>query len=401
MDRTSAEWAPGVDPAGLSRVLRSAHATFRETGRAPTRLRPIIAESWQRSAGSGVDPDGAPPLPTGADDDLHTYRDAHPMAQVMPVVRRLLVTDAAANDMLVAVGDAQGRLLWVEGDRTLRARAEAMSFVEGARWAESDAGTNAPGTAVAVDAPIQIFAAEHYSAAVHPWSCSAAPVHDPATGQLLGVIDVTGGDHVAAPQMLTLVRAAATAAESDLLVRRADRPTPPAAHGPEPDDLSLHTFGDAGGVLRRGTMRVPLSLRLLESLLVLTTTPEGLTTDGLAAAVYESPPSAVTVRAEMTRLRRALGDDVLASRPYRLRTPVRTDIDELRRLLDMGAYYRALALYRGPVLAASTAPAVLELREEVATTVRDALLSDADAELLAEFARAHADDDVEVWETIR
>src|SRR5690625_2080601 len=122
--------------------------------------------------------------------------------------------------MIVAVGVAYGRLLWVEGDRHLRGRAESMSFVEGARWSESDVGTNAPGTALAVDSPVQIFAAEHFAAVVHPWSCSAAPVHEPITGELLGVIDVTGGDHVAAPHMLTLVRAAVSAAESELVIRR-------------------------------------------------------------------------------------------------------------------------------------------------------------------------------------
>jgi transcriptional regulator of acetoin/glycerol metabolism len=66
-----------------------------------------------------------------------------------------------------------------------------MNLAEGALGG-SGAGTNAIETAVVVDHGVEIFAAEHFNAVVHAWTCSAAPVHDPETGRLLGVIDVTG-----------------------------------------------------------------------------------------------------------------------------------------------------------------------------------------------------------------
>ena len=150
------------------------------------------------------------------DDDLLAYRAAHPLAPVLPVIRRLLVEDAEADRMIVAVTDAARRMLWVEGDRRLRARAEAVHFVEGARWSEEVAGTNAPGTALALDHAVQICGSEHYRCPVQNWSCSAAPVHDPVTGVLPGAIEVTGGDHVASPHVLTLVRATVAAVESEL-----------------------------------------------------------------------------------------------------------------------------------------------------------------------------------------
>lgn len=78
------------------------------------------------------------------------------------------------------------------------------------------AGTNAPGTALAADHAVQIFAAEHYNRQVQRWSCAAAPLHDPRTGRLLGAVDLTGGDHVASPHSLALVQATARAAESHL-----------------------------------------------------------------------------------------------------------------------------------------------------------------------------------------
>ena len=93
----------------------------------------------------------------------------------MPVIRRLLVEDAEDDKMIVAVTDAGGRMLWVEGDFRLRSQAAGMHFVEGARWAEDVVGTNAPGTALAVDHAVQIYGSEHFRRPVQPWSCSAAP----------------------------------------------------------------------------------------------------------------------------------------------------------------------------------------------------------------------------------
>src|SRR3954463_9025931 len=208
----------GRPSPGLTGRLRAAHETLVTAGAdtAHGDVRTVVWDSWRRCLGSGVDPDGTAPPVDLLDGDLLAYRAAHPLAGVMPVIRRLLVEDAEADQMIVAVTDAAGRMLWVEGDFRLRSRAAGMNFVEGARWAEDVAGTNAPGTALAVDHAVQIYGSEHFRRPVQPWSCSAAPVHDPLSGVLLGAIDVTGGDHVASPHVLTLVRATVAAVEAEL-----------------------------------------------------------------------------------------------------------------------------------------------------------------------------------------
>ena len=66
-----------------------------------------------------------------------------------------------------------------------------MNFAVGALWSEGGAGTNAIGTALAADHAVQVFAAEHFNEVVQAWTCAAAPVHDPDTGDLIGVIDLT------------------------------------------------------------------------------------------------------------------------------------------------------------------------------------------------------------------
>jgi transcriptional regulator of acetoin/glycerol metabolism len=122
----------GADRASVNRALHAAYETFLAGGVPDSTVRQVVLESWRRSVSSGVDPED--PELLGPTDSLRDYRESHPLAAVMPVVQRLLVTDAAESGLIVAVGDAAGRLLWVDGERRLRSRAADMGFVEGAVW---------------------------------------------------------------------------------------------------------------------------------------------------------------------------------------------------------------------------------------------------------------------------
>ncbi|MGK5113966.1 GAF domain-containing protein [Geodermatophilus sp. CPCC 205506] len=394
------------DPT-LTRRLRAAHEAMVTRGGPAGRdsVRAVVWDSWRRSLGSGVDPDGTASPVDLLDDDLLAYRAAHPLAPVLPVIRRLLVEDAEADQMIVAVTDAAGRMLWVEGDRRLRARAETMNFVEGARWSEEVAGTNAPGTALAVDHAVQIYGSEHYRRPVQNWSCSAAPVHHPVTGALLGAIDVTGGDSVASPHVLTLVRATVAAVESELRWLHREQPSGrrPAAPGPRPVAPRLDVLGRDRARLVRPAGPVELSLRHSELLLLLAeaaVTGHGRTAEQLAAECHAGDAAAVTVRAELSRLRRLVGTDLVGSRPYRLLGRLDTDLDRVRRLLGRGAVGPALECYPGAVLPRSVAPGVVTARTRVTALLRQAVLASRRPELLLRYSRLpEAQDDVAVWQT--
>ena len=208
----------GVDPVERARELRRAHASCVGAGGPPPGcVRDLIADSWRRSAGAGVRPEGHVPPRVHAEDDLRTLREEHPLARMMPTLRHLLLDVAEAAQHLVAVCAADGELLWVEGPARVRVAAEdTMNFAEGTLWSERGAGTNALGTALAVGHPIQVFSAEHYNTTVHPWTCSAAPIFDPGSGRLLGTIDLTGPFRMTHPHSLALVTAAAGAATGAL-----------------------------------------------------------------------------------------------------------------------------------------------------------------------------------------
>jgi hypothetical protein len=202
--------------------LRSAHEQFVAT-RAPSEcVRPMVLGSWRRSAGArvGQEKSELPPLRVAAD-ALDDYRRAHPMAVLMPMFRELLGASATEGGHIWAISDADGTLLWVEGELAALRKAERMNFVPGAAWGEAQAGTNAPGTALELGQAVRIVGAEHYKSAVQRWSCAAAPLRDPDSGELLGTIDLTGDRRMGSDEALIAVTATARAAEAELARRLA------------------------------------------------------------------------------------------------------------------------------------------------------------------------------------
>ena len=153
---------------------------------------------------------------------LDEYRGGHRVGLGRTAIHGLLIRHTFEAGWIAAMGDEAGGLLWIDGDRALRRKAEGMLFVEGADWSERAVGTSAPGTALTLDHGIQIQGAEHFNRIVHPWSCTAVPVHDPASGRILGVIDITGGADAVAPATLPLLEAAVAAVESEMRIRRLD-----------------------------------------------------------------------------------------------------------------------------------------------------------------------------------
>ncbi|MFD4315445.1 GAF domain-containing protein [Streptomyces sp. NPDC058548] len=355
-------------------------------------VRPLVAASWRRSARAHVSPDGAARVELD-EDELADFRDGHPLAAAMPVIRELMGAYATDGEHLLAVCDAAGRMLWVEGHPATLRKARAMNFVAGARWSEAAAGTNAPGTALAVDRPVQVVAAEHFRHPVRAWTCAAAPVHDPRSGRVLGAVDITGGRRLAHPHSLGFVQAVARAAESQLALL---------GTAPEAGRASLAALGRDEALLSLGGRRVRLSRRHSEILVLLAHRPEGIGGDELLTLLYEDESvTPVTLRAELSRLRALLGPDVLRSRPYRLAGGVDADFAAVDRRLASGAVAAAGREYAGPLLPASFAPGVVRLRERLTGRLRAALVDRGDPGLLADWAYSSwGEDDLVVWRAL-
>ncbi len=88
----------------------------------------------------------------------------------------------------------------------------------------------------------------------------------------------------------------------------------------------------------------------------------------------------------------------LTSRPYKIAVPFRADFLELMAFLEQGRVRQALNLYRGQLLPSSEAPAVVELREHVDESLRQAVLSSGDHEAMLELANRTGSRDLELLE---
>lgn len=433
-----------ISPASsnLQRRAAAAHEMLGTSAwrKAAPGLREVVRDSWLRSLGFLPEKQSTS-HDVLTDQELAERLRGHRLGPVIPVFDRLLAAPATGTGLLVAIGDETGRLLWVQGDAPVRRRAEVMAFQAGADWSERAVGTSAPGTALATGRGVQVSGAEHFNPIAHQWSCTAVPIHDPLTGELLGVVDLTGGDDAVAGHSLALLQAAVAAAESELRWQSFTQgldpgSTPDAAESPvsglgKPGYLMTRTAPareatstpdpapstDGGAPRLRVTGPVPpvvsgadgsceLSLRHAEILTLLAWHRHGLGSEELADLLVLAPEAAHagTLRAEMVRLRKAMTEVdagfVPASRPYRLGDAVLFDAREVADAVARGDLDAALDAYAGPVLARSEAPGIVEIRAEVSGALRQAMLQDATAgQLVRYLGLPETLDDQELLET--
>lgn len=423
-------------------------------GASPAGLREPISLSWRRCTSAGVDPEqGTAPIECSADEAAERWR-THPLSIAEPILRELLADVRSDDDQVVLACDADGSLLWIDGEPAVLDAGHEIHLEPGALWSESAAGTNAMGTALAVDHPIQVFSAEHFTIPVHGWTCCAAPVHDPETGRCLGVIDLSGEVTTAHPHSLALVTAAARVVEAELgrrvereherlrafwqarlsrrrlatavlssagtvvlttpdrwidglidvpegggavslpeggeaiseplprgegfLVWRAGSPAPGASPTSSLKTLSVRALGRA----RAGVGGAELSPRHSEIVVLLALEPGGMAPDRLARELYGEDGIAVTARAELSRLRRILGEH-LPRGGNGLYGPLDADFLAVGELLREGRVKDALERYAGPLLPGSVVPAIVEARERLDLELRRACLGEGSPGLLA------------------
>jgi hypothetical protein len=193
---------------------------------------------------------------------------------------------------------------------------------------------------------------------------------------LIGAIDLTGGTQVASPQTLALVRATAVAVENHLALLQLNQPTT------TPTATRLTVLGADRPRWRTELDTSTLTGRHADILVLLGRHPEGLSADHLAMLLDDKDLDVVTIRAEMSRLRRVIGADYIDSRPYRLLKPIASDYDDVYDALQAGDVDRVLTHYTGELLPQSVAPGIARLRTQLSASVRGAVLASGNLALL-------------------
>ena len=360
------------DLAGRRLDAVRAWTQFVEHGdRAEEMVRPEILRSWHLSQ-TAVPPDVVE-APLADEAETAAYFEGTPLQVAVERVESELRRTAEDGDLVLAITDPQTRILWTYGGRVMRRKAESVNFVAAGRWDEASVGTNALALAMRTGNPAMVFSAEHYASIVHNWVCWAAPVHDPRTGEQIGVIDLSTTWDRSHPIGLATAR---------VLARLIETAMPDSSHygsgpvAPTDPGLTLSLLGTAQAWL--DGERLLLNRRQTEILALLSLHPEGLSVERLHALVYgDQHVTLSTLKAEVSHLRHAVGGQ-LASRPYRLTMPVRTDVDDVLALLRRGEVRAATAAYGGDLLPGTNSPALAELGDFLAVSVREALLAHPD-----------------------
>ncbi|MGP3918968.1 SpoIIE family protein phosphatase [Nonomuraea sp. 10N515B] len=192
--------------------LTSAHDRFYDGREVEGNVRGSILTSWQRCRLLGLVPDQLE-IPYQEDLDLHG-RLIHAAA---PVLDKMEV-ELTGTRVSVILCDKKATVLQRRGgDPELNRSLDTVCLTVGFTFAEQIAGTNGIGTALAARKPSYVFGSEHFAACMHPFACAGAPIRDPLSGQVEGVLDLTCRRSDADPAMLKVVRDAARAIEQRLL----------------------------------------------------------------------------------------------------------------------------------------------------------------------------------------
>lgn len=132
------------------------------------------------------------------------------------------------SNFFTILTDREGCILNVIGDEDILGLAFSIKMVPGAYMDEKGIGTNAMGTCLVEEKPLQVSGNEHYIDIYHRWTCSASPILDP-DGNIIGTIDLTGYSELVHSHTLGMVVAAANSIskmmevfkfESELVTRK-------------------------------------------------------------------------------------------------------------------------------------------------------------------------------------
>ncbi|MCX7038133.1 MAG: sigma 54-interacting transcriptional regulator, partial [Spirochaetes bacterium] len=175
-------------------------------------LRPMVLESWKRSRAFGADPyrDCA-----GRVDDEELSRRRERRADLrevaLPYIQNLFRI-VAGTGSLISLGDEDSVILDLEADESIRT---TNNFPHpGTIHSEDAVGTSGMGTALMIDQPVQIQAAEHWMVQNHCWSCNSMPIH--YGGKIIGCLMLSCPTNYAHEHSLGLVVAAVNAIEREL-----------------------------------------------------------------------------------------------------------------------------------------------------------------------------------------
>ncbi|MFD3158379.1 sigma-54-dependent Fis family transcriptional regulator [Haloimpatiens sp. FM7330] len=175
-------------------------------------IRQVITDSWRRCKKYSVDYSGGLGKRLSKELINDKLKENEELRAIARPIMKNLYNIVKGSGTSIILTDKEGYLLDVIGDKEIMERANELNFLVGALWTEEAVGTNAIGTALVIDSPVQTIGAEHYCEKHHSWSCSAAIIHD-ENNNIIGCLDMSGNYKSAHPHTLGMVLTGACSIE--------------------------------------------------------------------------------------------------------------------------------------------------------------------------------------------
>lgn len=172
---------------------------------------PILA-SWQRSSDWAVSCDN---LSTPYEEDLDMQGR---MMRAATVVLDQLLAQLVDQPVSIILTDNKGFVLTRRtGRRVLESRLDEVFLAPGFSYAEQFVGTNGIGTTLEAGEPAFVYEEEHFAGPLVDLACAGVPIHNPITGVVEGVLDITCLVEDSSPLLMAMAVGAAHSIEARLL----------------------------------------------------------------------------------------------------------------------------------------------------------------------------------------
>ncbi|ACB96949.1 GAF modulated sigma54 specific transcriptional regulator, Fis family [Beijerinckia indica subsp. indica ATCC 9039] len=186
------QWAGEISPASEHLIMRAWEDYLTAEAEEP-QVRDIVANSWKRCSAIGIDPQRP-----GSCAILETVEFERRLRGSKVLLNAASDILEEANTLFEGTGsmllltDVDGVILRAIGDTKTIDAGHDINLVVGADWSENKAGTNGIGTTLASHRPVLIYGPEHFCSLTKNWTCVGSPVRHPLSGEILGLVDMSG-----------------------------------------------------------------------------------------------------------------------------------------------------------------------------------------------------------------
>ncbi|SIS42453.1 EAL domain-containing protein [Salimicrobium flavidum] len=185
----------------------------------------FIIESKRLCEEAGMNPEEIPrPDTILTTQELEAKKDEYDeILAVVSFFSNKLLDSLKGTPILVGVADAEGYLLKVEGDETIRETIRQFGIFPGSLFRQEDTGTNVISLSLEQNHPISLVGTNHYHTFLHSTACYGTAFRYTDNNNLLGSLSIMMPIEYKNPLFLTMLSQVVDSIERELLLRKQNR----------------------------------------------------------------------------------------------------------------------------------------------------------------------------------